>query len=108
MPHSVYRGNQVLDIVASRQHPEVTMAPVWLTWLDENRKSQRELLCQVLHDKFGWTVVVAGHVAGRRLVEGFQSRRKAIAYAVAIRRDLNDHSDRELADAAGELWEGPL
>lgn len=93
MPMGVRRDGRWLDVTVSRpKDKDILMIPVWLTWLDE-RKEQRELLCQVVQMRFGWTVVVAGdELLGKRLVDGFHSRWKAIQYAIEIRPDLNDHT----------------
>lgn len=93
MQMSVFRGDEIWNVVVSRKHP-INLFPIWL-----QRQGQRILLCQVQNsDRFGWTVVVNGPVTGPRLVEGFKRRWQAIQYAIKIREDLGRNNDEGTGD----------
>lgn len=108
MRMSVFRDDGLLwDVMVSRpKDPRIGMAPVWLVRYDrETRKESRVLLAQVCEiGKLGWTVVVAGDIDGRRLVDGFKTRWKAISYAIAVRADV-PHGDSE--NERGVYGKGP-
>lgn len=83
MPYSVFVEGKVWDVHIPRK-VATTLIPVSLRRFDQNNKRWEYIrLCQISDaGRFGWTVIVAGDMVGRRMVEGFKTRMAAIKYAI--------------------------